>query len=443
MRRLLERIAGRSLDDRLATIAGGIRRAPTRLAVAAMRASATRRILARFGAFEFNPLDPAFSADPYPTFRRLRERDPVHKSAFGPWLVTRYDDAIAVANDERFLHPDYRADVRRQTAPGPMHLTRSDMVISLNPPDHTRLRRILGEAFAAHLGPALRPRIEALAHGLIDRVGQARCMDAAAAFAFPLPVTVIGEIFGLSREESVRCAAWTRVGTDALGFAPTAGRVARAHEANGKLREYFAELIRIRRAEPGPDFVSALVQAQAREADFSDAEIVANCILFFGAGYETTVAFIGTALRTLMQHRDAWERLAADPDLVGRSVDELLRYDAPLQFFGRQAREDMRLAGKRIRRGETVLVLTGAVNRDPARFPDPDRLDLGRRDSPSATFGYGIHACIGRSLARLEGQIALEVLLQRLPTLRPGAGPARWRHDSLFRALDVLPVAWD
>ena len=427
---------------RLAKAAARLRNVPTRAAVTAMRVPAFQRLLSLVDGFEFNPFDPAFIADPYPTLARLRARDPVYKSAFGIWLVTRYDDAIAVLSDQRFVHADLRGHVRREKAPGFDRMTRSDMVIALNPPDHTRLRRILGEAFAAHLGPDLRPRIETLAHLLLDRVEGAGRMEAVADFALPLPVTVIGEIFGLSPEESARCQVWAREATDALALLPTAAQVARANRATEQLAAYFTKLIEHRKVRPGHDFVSTLIAAQQRESNFSDAELIANCILFFAAGYETTAAFVGNSIRALMQHGEAWDQLRADPASITGALDELLRFDSPLQFFGRQAREDVALGGKRIRRGQTVMVLAGAANRDPARFPQPDRLDLKRPDSRSATFGHGLHQCVGRSLARLEGQVALEVLIRRLPTLRLGGEPVVWRQNGLLRAVDVLPVAW-
>jgi cytochrome P450 len=267
-------------------------------------------------------------------------------------------------------------------------------------------------------------------------------MDVVADFAVPLPVTVIGEFFGLSADESLRCYGWLHAGADSLGLVPTPAQVSRADEATGALAAYFAELIVRRRIERGRDIVSRLIDAQEREPDFTDAEMIANCILFFGAGFETTVALIGTIARTLMTHPDVWDRLRTEPALIPPAVDEVLRYDPPLRHFARQAREDVMIAGKRIRRGESVMVLIGAVNRDPARFPDPERFDVDRRDSRSLTFGHGIHVCAGRSLARLEGQVALGVLTSRLPSLRPGLEPAVWRPNSPFRALDALPVVW-
>ena len=428
------------LVRRLRPLAGRARQTMLRLALLLASAPGLRRAVRLIPRLAFNPVDPAFAVDPYPTLRRLRQRDPVYRSAFGTWIVTRHDDALVVLNDPRFGHPDYKTALGRGSNAGSVRITHSDMMSAQNPPHHTRVRKSLSEAFAAQLGPGLRPRIEAMAEQLIDVVQPAGQMDVIPAFAEPLPVAVIGHLFGMPPADSVQCHLWVREGADALGYLPTARRTARAERATGKLRTYFSDLLAERRARPGQDFVSAIAQAQARDTHLSDAELVANCVLFFGAGFETTIAFLGMAIRTLMQQREAWEALRADPALLGTAVDELLRYEAPLQFFGRSALEDVDLGGQRIPRGQTVTVAAGAVNRDPARFPDPDRLDLRRRDS-HVTFGHGIHLCVGRGLARLEGQVALDVLMRRLPTLRL-IGPPRWRRNSLFRAIDSLPVAW-
>jgi cytochrome P450 len=389
----------------------------------------------------FDPYDPAFVADPYPAYRRLRERAPVYRSVFGVWLVTRYAEALTVITDPRFGHPDYRARARRPGA-GVVATVQGNVFIAMNPPEHTRIRRIVGEVFTPGLVAGLRGQIQSAADALLDSVQDAGRMDVVTDFALRLPVVVIAGVLGIDREEARRLQGWVRRSSGALGLVPTRADRRHSEETLGHIADYFRRLLERRRAAPGDDVVSSLVRAAARGGGLTDDELAATCMLLFVAGFETTVAFIGTAILTLLRTPGAWEALVAEPALMRTAVDELLRYESPFSLIGREALEDVALGGTRIPRGHTVFAVVSAVNRDPAQFPDPDRVDLGRRNNRHLAFGQGIHACPGQGLARLEGQIALETLTRRLPGLRLDARPHAWRPDFAVRGLDSLPVVW-
>ncbi|HEY1371970.1 MAG TPA: cytochrome P450 [Candidatus Binatia bacterium] len=399
-----------------------------------------RRAIYHLLNLPFDPYDPGFRADPYPFYHRLRERAAVYRSPFGLWFVSRYADAVALLNDQRFLHPDYR-QAAQAAAPGGLAQWRSNIMLARNPPDQTRLRRVITDVFTAAFIAGLRPRIQAAVDQLLEDVKESRRMDAVMDFAVRLPVLVIAGVFGIPVDDAARCQSWGRCLTISFDLAPTPAEVVEAEAGVKSITEYFRGIVGERRQRPGADVISSILQAQQRDGSLDDDELVANCVLLFLAGYETTVSFLGTAIFTLLRHPNAWEALRSNPGLLQSGIDELLRYESPVQTYGREAQVDVILGGKRIRRGQTVLVLVGAVNRDPAKFPDPDRFDLGRRENHHLAFSHGIHTCLGQGLSRLEGQIALETLARRMPGLRL-AGTAVWRKDFWMRGLESLPVAW-
>ena len=425
----------------VARAAGFVRSLPRRALLAAMHAPAARWGLRLVVDLPFDPHDPAFRVDPYPAYHRLRERDPVHWSFFGSWLVTRYAEAAIVLTDHRFGHPDYRAEARRRK-PDALRQLSAIAFITMNPPAHTRLRRVFGEIFTPEYVAGLRPRIQATADRLLDRVNAVRRMDAIADFASLLPVEVVAEMLDLPLLDALRCQRLSRAVADASDIGVTSLVRQRAEAGAAGLIEYFQRLILERKRHPAPGLITTLIQAQEKNRQFSDDELLGMCLLLFMAGHETASSFVGLAVHTLLRNRSAWEELQADGRLIPTAVDELLRYEPSVQLFGRQAQEDVTLAGKRIRRGQTVFVIAGAVNRDPARFSDPDRLDLRREPNHHFAFGHGIHGCIGQALGRLQGQVSLETLVRRCPGLRPDRELPVWRERFAFRALDKLPVAW-
>jgi pimeloyl-[acyl-carrier protein] synthase len=407
--------------------------------VAALRHPMTGPLLRSVVRVPFDPFDVGFIADPYPTYRHLRETDPVHRSPLGAWLLTRYSEAVSVLRDLRFGHA-YPPVARQSSRPNAR--LQGDMLLFKNPPDHTRLRRVVDRVIAPYLESTLRPRVEVLADELLDRVQESREMDVVRDLALPLPVGVIGELLGLPAEEALACQAWTRDLIGPLGLGATRDAFARRRAAGAEVLDYFNRLVHERRRLPGPDLVSALIQAQAEGAPLEESEIVSTCALLFGAGQETTVRLIGTGILALLRHPNDLGRLRADPSLIPMAVEELLRYESPTQMVGRTAREDVTLAGRRIRQGQLVYVVLGAANRDPAEFSEPDRLDLGRHPNRHLAFGGGVHSCPGQRLARIETEVAITRLLRRIPALRLGDKPPNWRREFGIRALESLPITW-
>ncbi|MDK9499475.1 cytochrome P450 [Streptomyces katrae] len=391
--------------------------------------------------------DPAFVADPFPLYRHLREEAPVHRAVIAggldAWLVTRHEDALEALSDPR-LGSDVRdaTDTRllRQLPDTEREAMLGNMLRS-DPPDHTRLRRLVSQAFTAHRVAGMRPRVQALTDRLLDEVAPAGRADLVADFALPLPVTVISELLGVPVDDRHDFQRWT----DRLitrGAEPPDPAV--VNEAWQHMRGYITGLIRDKRAHPGDDLLSALVTARDEERRLTGDELIAMVFLLLAAGYITTVNLIAGGLAMLLAHPAQLGLLRSDPGLLPGAVEEFLRYDGPVNpGIARFAREDVEIAGVRIPRGSTVLIASAIADRDPVRFPDPDRLDITRRDNAHLAFGHGIHYCLGAPLARLEGEIAIGTALRRLPGLALAVRPHEipWRPGGLRGPL-TLPVTF-
>ncbi|GHE43449.1 cytochrome P450 family protein [Streptomyces vinaceus] len=391
--------------------------------------------------------DPAFLADPFPLYRQLREDGPVRRvviaGALEAWLVTRYEDGLAALSDTR-LSSDVRdaADTRLlEQLPGTERESMLGNMLRSDPPDHTRLRRLVSKAFTARRVAEMRPRVQEVTDRLLDAVVADGRADLVADFALPLPVTVISELLGVPVDERHEFQRWT----DRMlmrGAEPPDPAV--VNEAWRHMRAYVTELIGAKRAEPGEDLLSALITARDEEQRLSEDELVAMVFLLLAAGYVTTVNLISGGIAMLLAHPDQLDLLRSDPALLPGAVEEFLRYDGPVSpGIARFAREDVEIAGVRIPRGATVLIGSAVADRDPDRFADPDRLDITRADNAHLAFGHGIHYCLGAPLARLEGQIAIGTALRRLPGLALAVEPARipWRPGGLRGPL-ALPVTF-
>ncbi|WP_327136086.1 cytochrome P450 (plasmid) [Streptomyces sp. NBC_01343] len=391
--------------------------------------------------------DPAFVVDPFPLYRQLREDGPVRRvviaGALEAWLVTRYEDGLAALSDSR-LSSDVRdaADIRLlQQLPDTERESMLGNMLRSDPPDHTRLRRLVSKAFTARRVAQMRPRIQAVTDRLLDAVVADGRADLIEDFALPLPVTVISELLGVPVDERHEFQHWT----DRMimrGAEPPDPAV--VNEAWRHMRGYAGELIGAKRAEPGEDLLSALITARDEEARLSEDELVAMVFLLLAAGYITTVNLIGGGIAMLLAHPDQLDRLRSDPGLLPGAIEEFLRFDGPVSpGIARFAREDVEIAGVRVPRGATVLIGSAVADRDPERFPDPDRLDITRPDNAHLAFGHGIHYCLGAPLARLEGQIAIGTALRRLPGLALAVPPAEipWRPGGLRGPL-TLPVTF-
>jgi cytochrome P450 len=395
------------------------------------------------GGIEFNPMDPAFVADPYPTYHRLRAEDPVHHSPLGFWVLTRYDDVVAALRDPRLAKEAIAAFVAaRFGAPIPaLGLSMLDR----DPPDHTRLRSLVSKAFTPRVVEGLRPHIQQIVDGLLAGVAEAGSMDLVEEFAYPLPVIVICEMLGVPVADQERFKAWSldiARSLDTIMLPPDSDVGRRGVAARHGLADYFRELIAERRAKPRADMLSALIAAEEAGDKLNENELLATCILLLVAGHETTVNLLSNGTLALLRNPDQLRRLRENPALIGTAVEELLRYDGPVQRTARIPSEDMTIAGRKIAAGEMVMPFLGAADRDPAQFPEPDRLDIGRKDNRHIAFGLGIHFCLGAPLARIEGQIAINALVKRFPKLALATETPEFRQSLTLRGLKSLPLSF-
>ena len=393
---------------------------------------------------QFNPMAPEFVADPYPTYHRLRAEDPVHHSALGFWVLTRYADVIAMLRDPRLVKEPIAAFVAARfgmAVPPGLGLSMLDR----DPPDHTRLRGLVSKAFTPKALEALRPHIRQIVDGLLAKVEGKGEMDLIEEFAYPLPVRVICEMLGVPVADHERFKGWgldIARGLDAIMLPPDSEVARRSMAGRHALAGYFRELIAERRAAPREDMLSALIAAEEAGDKLNEDELLATCLLLLVAGHETTVNLIGNGSLALLRHPAEFRKLRENPGLIGSAVEELLRYDGPVQRTARIPSEDITIGGRTIPKGDMVMPFLGAADRDPAQFPDPDSLDITRGDNRHIAFGMGIHFCLGAPLARMEGQIAINTLLRRLPKLAL-AGPRPEHRQSLtLRGLVSLPVAF-
>jgi cytochrome P450 len=395
----------------------------------------------------FNPLSPEVIRNPYPYYHRLRGRDPVHYSPLGFYVATRHADVSFVLRDKRFGKDFAGRMIRKfgkEILEEPVYRSMRHWMLQQDPPDHTRLRGLVVTAFTARRVEDMRPRIQEIVETMIDRVVHRGHMDLIADFAFPLPVTVICEMLGIPAEDQVMFFSGARTGGRLLDPVPLSrAEIDAANADNLDSAEYFHHLFALRRREPGDDLTTQLVQAEEQGNKLSNEELTANIMLLFGAGHETTVNLIGNGLLALHQHPDQLQLLKDNPSLVTNAIEELLRYDSSVQLTGRTALEDIAVGDVKVAKGESVLALLGAANRDPDVYTDPDRLDITRPNVRPLSFGGGIHFCLGAQLARIEGEIAIATLLRRLPNLRlDNPDSPDWRQTFVLRGLNRLPASW-
>ena len=389
----------------------------------------------------WNPLSNATVQDPYPVYAALRARGTAHRSRLmNAWLVARHADADAVLRDHRSFASDPRkgALTRRQQAMLPP--ADEFTMLILDPPDHTRLRALVGKAFTARAIAALEARIRALAAQLLDAVEDPGGFDLMAAFARPLPIIAIAGMLGVPAADRDRFRRWSTQRARLLE--PTISRRERAiaRDASREFDAYFRAAIAMRRREPRDDIVSALAHAEDGGERLGEREMLNMLRLLLIAGNETATNLIGNGLLALLANPDQFQRLRDDPGLVPAAVEELLRFDSPVQATIRRARTDCAVNGVEVRARESVVVLIGAANRDPDVFEAPDRLDVGRAPCPHLSLGRGIHHCLGAPLARLEARIAFEMLLERFARIQLLGGRPKFRSGIMLRGLESLPL---
>ncbi len=400
------------------------------------------------GSFVFDPTHPGYLADPYPTYRLLRERAPVFWAANADaWLISRHADVSLGLRDPRFAQDTGNEHLFGTLPPGaPRFDTLARMfrawMLFQNPPEHTRLRGLVQKAFTPRIIDHLRPEMVRLVDELLEKALPARRMDLIGELAFPLPVTVIALLLGVPPGDHARFRRWSNTLAVTLEPIVPVEALAVAEQAAGEMMDYFRVLAGQKRAAPGEDLLSALVHAEEQGRRLSTEELLANAVLLLAAGHETTVNLIGNGLLALLRHPQQRARLRTDPGLIRNAVEELNRYDSPVQMTARRLTEDVTLSGQKVPAGAQVLLLLGSANRDPQAFPDPDTLDLGRADVHPLSFGGGPHYCIGAPLARAEAQVAIGRVIQRLPDLRLATDQPRHRPMAVLRGVVELPVTF-
>jgi cytochrome P450 len=402
-----------------------------------------------------NPFIPEFIKDPYPHYQRYREQDPVHwgissnPNLPGAWYVFRYDDVMKVMEDRRFGREFIKRD-DVETTPVPTayntFLTMvSKWIVFREPPDHTRLKSLVGKAFTPKIVENLRPNVYQIADGLLDKVHARGEMDLVEEYAFPLPIMVIAVMLGADPNDYPLFRKWALAlqNASASRLKPPPEIYENAEKASQDFINYFKPIIVDRRANPQDDLISNLVKAADEGDKLTDEEIVATCTHLLTAGHETTVNLIAKGMLALLRNRHAFQLLRSHPEYLPNAVEEIIRYDTPIQMITRWAYADIEIGGKQIKRGDGVGIMLGSANRDRTRFQNADVFDVQREDTKNAGFGGGIHYCLGSTLARAEGQIALNVLLNRLPELQLTQENIEWANNIIFHGPNHLHVSFN
>ena len=433
-------------------------------AMARLRAGVRSRASGAYRALRITPelvwflTSPKARANPYPAYARLRRLAPVHRSPIGVYVLSGHAQVSAALHDPTLSSDERRVDLAtlhvgplervlgrgiEDGAPGPYFERVGKLLLFQDPPDHTRLRALVNRAFTPRRVRDLEPRIEAIAHDTIDSFIAEGSVELMNQFAYPFPAQVICELIGVPPDESHHIIDNAPPLAGGLDPGPLLTRAARdaANTACVAIVEYLDDLIDRRAHDPGDDLLSALLDRRDGDA-LSHDELVDTVLLLLIAGHETTANLIGNGIVSLLDQPAALAELRSDPTLDRSAVDELLRFDSPVQMTMRVATSGTCVDGRRAASGSVVILVTGAANRDESVFSDPDRLDWRRRDNPHVAFGGGVHYCLGAALARAEARIALRAILDRLPGLRPGGAPVR-RPSFTIRALSELPLTWD
>jgi pimeloyl-[acyl-carrier protein] synthase len=391
-------------------------------------------------------LDPEVLANPYPLFRRLRTEDPVHWDPFlHTWVVTRYADVLEVLHtfSADRTHTPEKLNAMGLSEMSPIAQLMVKQMLFMDPPQHTRLRKLASHAFTPTRVAVLRTHIREIVGRLLDRFEGQHRMDVIADLAEPLPAIVTAEMLGVPVKDWEQLKAWTADFAEMLGnFQHNPDRAARMLRTAHDMTAYFHDAIRQQRDNPREGLVHSLMTAEVDGDRLTDEEVVATCIVTMVGGQETTTNLIGNGVITLLRNQEELVRLRADLSLIPSAVEEMLRYESPSQHTGRLAPEDRELGGKVIRRRQAVMAVMAAANRDPERFPDPDRFDICRQNNRHLAFGYAAHFCFGAALARIEGQEAFDALLRQMPDLRLEPGPLAWRNNSGLRGVTSLEVAF-
>jgi cytochrome P450 len=393
-------------------------------------------------AFDLRALSDAFYTDPFPTYHALRRWDPVHRCPDGSYFLTRYDDVVAVYQDHHRFSSDKRVEFAPKFGDSPLYEHHTTSVVFRDPPDHTRIRRLFAPAFTPKALAALEPRVERLVDALLDAAAARGGFDVVEDFAAALPVALIGDMLGVPGDERGPLRGWSLAILGALEPEPGRARLEAGDRAVEEFKDYLRRLIAERRRRPSTDpgeILSALLAAEDAGDRLTEVELLHQCIFLLNAGHETTTNLIANAVVSLLEHPDEHARLRAAPGLLPAAVEEFLRYQSPNQLGNRRVVAEATVGGVTLPPGTLVTLGIGAANRDPAQFPDPDRLDLGRTPNRHLAFITGIHACAGMWLARMEGRVGIGRLVARFERLRATA-PAVRAPRARFRVVSAFPV---
>ena len=401
--------------------------------------------------FDTELLTPSYLADPYQYYRVLREGEPVYWSdRLNAWVLTRYDDVLSALRNPLLisgqrvqsyadsLPPDAEASL------DPLFYQIGKWIGNMDAPAHTRLRRLVTGAFTPRMVEGLRPGVTALVNELLDKAFESESTDFIAEFAYPLPAIVIAEMLGVPAEERDRFMVWSDALTAYTGTGKPELRVAQeASDSASQLTAFFRETVDARRKQPREDLISALIEMEEEGDRLTEHEMLSMCGFLIVAGHETTMSLLGTGMLALLRYREQFDQLIDDPQFAKSTVEEFLRFDSPVQHQTRVAAERLEVGGREIESGQRVMPFLGAANRDPAQFPDPDRLDLARSPNKHLAFGIGSHFCLGAPLARLEAMIAFRTIADRFPNTRLSVNvdALEWRHHTSIRSPVRLPVS--
>ncbi len=391
---------------------------------------------------QFDPLAPEFRRNPYPTYNLLRQHAPIFFwDRWQFYFLSRYDDCATLLRDNRLGQgivseewaPDTQKDLVR---------LQKDWMLMKDPPDHTRLRGLVFKAFTPRMVEQLRKTIQAITDDLLDKVQDKGEMDLIADLAYPLPVTVIAEMLGIPRADQDQFHDWSNALARSLDLTEETAVYDNASQAAARFTDYLTHLANERRRQPKNDLLSALVAVEEEGERLTANELYATSSLLFVAGHETTINLIGNGVLALLRHPDQLALLQGNEGLMKTAVEELLRYDSPVQMTSRLVLEEIEYKGHTFPQNTQVAFLLGAANHDPARFENPSQLDITRQKNQHLSFGGGIHYCLGAPLARLEGEIAIKTLLRRLPSLKLATETPEYSDNYLLRGLKALPLTF-
>ncbi|HEX4819280.1 MAG TPA: cytochrome P450 [Acidimicrobiales bacterium] len=382
--------------------------------------------------------------NPHPLYHRIRAEAPIWKfDDFDDYLLTRWEDCEAVLRDPRWSSDPSHAPMPEDDFRAAFEGAGVRTLLFMDPPDHTRVRRLVSKAFTPRRVEKLREHVGEICDSLLADLKGDEPFEVMSGLAYPLPVIVICELLGVPVEDRHQMEGWSSDASRLLDFSMIDEETAmKGMVAAMQFINYFNGLFEARRAEPQDDLLTELIKAEEEGDKLSEEELRSIVLLLFVAGHETTMNLIGNGLFAMLQHRDQWERLVADPSLVPSAVEECLRFDGPVHLTGRFATTDLEVGGMAFRKGQAVMTLLAAANRDPEKFPDPDRFDVGRADNQHLTFSHGIHYCLGAALARMEGQVVFDRLARNFPTLQLAcdADDVEYREHFILRGLKALPV---